>query len=695
MKRAFAVVALAATCAASAEDLFTTDRTTPITVEQVSRGQAAYAQACVLCHGATLEGTQFGPTLKGRDFQSRWRGRPHAAFSEKVRTTMPPGMLGSISTDVYADIEGYILQANASPARQSEGAGMMGPSERRDNDPGYRAAMQARKDKLAAIAPVTDAMLDQPAASDWLMWRRTYAGLGYSPLHRIDRSNVQRLRTAWSWVLPQSRNEITPLVHDGVMFVYSGTAIQALDAASGDLLWQYIRPTSGPQGFGASQGKGLAIYGDKLFAPTSDGHVIALDVHTGHLAWDQEVVPSGSGGLSLNSAPIVVKGTVIAGVSLGVSSPGGCFIIGLDAQTGKERWRFHTIARPGQPGGDSWNGAPVDERFGGGVWTAGSYDAQLGLVYFGVGNTYDTATLLAPRAGSATVSSNDGLYTDSTVALRPESGALAWYYQHQKRDVWDLDWVFEQSLVTLNVNGQPQKLVVTGGKTAMFDALDAASGKFVFSQDLGVQNLVTAVDPMTGEKRVSAALEPHAGKTALLCPNSVGARNWPATALNPQTGILFVPVLENCADYTYTPRDATQTSKGGVDIHFTARARPDQDGNFGRLVAVDLPKRDILWTHRQRIPYASAALATAGGLLFAGDVDRYFYAYDQKTGKALWRTRLDAAPESFPVTFEAAGRQYVAVVVGGGSPFGAASRSYVPDVMSPAAGTSLVVFELP
>jgi alcohol dehydrogenase (cytochrome c) len=409
------------------------------------------------------------------------------------------------------------------------------------------------------------------------------------------------------------------------------------------------------------------------------------------------VIPGGAagGGLALNSAPIVAKGTLIVGVSLGVASPGGCFIVGLDTDNGKERWRFHTIARPGQPGGDSWNGAPVEERFGGGVWTAGSYDPELGLVYFGVGNTYDTATLLEPHPGASAVSSNDALYTDSTLALRPDTGTLAWYYQHQKRDVWDLDWVFEQSLVTLPIDGHARKVVVTGGKTAMFDALDAATGAFVFSKDLGVQNLVTAVDPVTGAKAVNPALQPQAGKAALLCPNSVGARNWLATALNPQTHVLYVPILENCADYSYMPRSAAQTAKGGLDMHFSARSPLDHDGQFGRLVALDLRKRQVLWTHRQRIPFASAALATAGDLLFAGDVDRYFSAYDQATGKALWRTRLNAAAESFPVTFEANGRQYVAVVVGSGSPFGAASRAYVPEVTAPAAGVALVVFELP
>ena len=712
---AFAGITLTFATAASAESLFAGDPAARINTEQASRGQVAYSQSCLSCHGAALEGTQFGPPLAGTVFERHWRGGSRAMFAEKIRTTMPPGKLGSMSADTYSDIEAYILQANTTGATptsasasapsqsqaarrsESEAASMMGPMQRRDDDPLYLATVNSHKGKLAAITSVTDEMLAHPRASDWMMWRRTYDGLGYSPLRQINRSNVGHLRTAWSWVLPQSTNEITPLVHDGVIFVYSGAAVQALDASSGDLLWQYLRSVPGGAGFGASHGKSLAIYGDKLFTSTSDGHMIALDVRTGRVVWDQEVIPSGAagGGLALNSAPIVVKGTVILGVSLGVASPGGCFILALDAETGKERWRFHTIARPGQPGGESWNGAPLEERFGGGVWTAGSYDPELSLLYFGVGNTYDTATLLEPRPGAAGVSSNDGLYTDSTVALRPDTGALAWYYQHQKRDVWDLDWVFEQSLVSLPIDGHARKLVVTGGKTAMFDALDAATGAFVFSKDLGLQNLVTAVDPVTGEKTVNPALQPQPGKAELLCPNSVGARNWLATALNPLTHILYVPILENCADYTYAPRNAAQTAKGGLDMHFSARSPLNHDGNFGRLVAVDLQKRQILWAHRQRIPFASAALATAGELLFAGDVDRYFYAYDQTTGNVLWRTRLNAAAESFPVTFEANGRQYVAVVVGSGSPFGAASRAYVPEVTAPAAGVALVVFELP
>ena len=239
------------------------------------------------------------------------------------------------------------------------------------------------------------------------------------------------------------------------------------------------------------------------------------------------------------------------------------------------------------------------------------------------------------------------------------------------------------------------KVIVTGGKTALFDVLDAATGAFVFSSDLGVQNIVTAVDPHTGEKTTNPALEPEVGKPKLMCPNSIGARNWQSTALDPDTGVLFVPILENCADYTYSPGSAAQTAKGGIDIHFGARVPPNHDGNFGRLVALDLRKRKILWTHRQRLPLASSALATAGGLVFLGDVDRNFAAYDARTGNVLWQTRLSAPAESFPVTYAVNHQQYIAVVAGGGSPMGAASRAFVPEVTPPAAGVTLIVFAQP
>jgi alcohol dehydrogenase (cytochrome c) len=507
----------------------------------------------------------------------------------------------------------------------------------------------------------------------------------------------------WSLPLDPSTNEITPLVHDGVLFVYSGATLQAVDAGSGRPLWKYTHSSAGAAAGAAQYAAGqrgrlksIAIHGHALFMPTPDGHLLALDARSGRLLWDRAVSGGASfSGLTLSSGPLVARGVVIIGVSLGLTNQGGCFIVGLDAATGAERWRFHTIARPGTPGGDSWNGAPVAERFGGGVWTTGSYDPALNLVYFGIGNTYTTATLLRPRPGSPGVGANDGLYTNATVALRPETGELVWHYQHHRRDVWDQDWAFEQTLVTLGRGAAARRVVVTGGKTGVFEALDAATGSFLFALDTGLTNLFAAIDPRTGEKRTNPQLEPVAGQTLLLCPSNLGARNWPATVLDAASGVLFVPMIESCADFTYEPRGPAETARGGSDIRFSPRFRPDGDGNFGRMMALDLEGRRVRWTHRQRMPVAGSLLATAGGLLFMGDLGRNFSAFDQDSGALLWQVRLPAAAESNPITYAVGGRQYVAVVSGEGSHLGINNRRLIVELGAPKADLELIVFALP
>ncbi len=264
------------------------------------------------------------------------------------------------------------------------------------------------------------------------------------------------------------------------------------------------------------------------------------------------------------------------------------------------------------------------------------------------------------------------------------------------RDVWDLDWVFEQSLVDLNIDGKPRKLVLTGGKIALFDAVDRATGKYAFSRDMGLQNLVLGIDPKTGEKRLNPALAPEAGKSKFMCPSPLGARNWPATSVDPVAGVLYVPMVEFCTDYTYSPGTAAQTKAGGVDISFSGMLpRPGADGKFSRLTAMDLKSGKVLWTRRQRAPLASAMLTTAGGVVFAGDRDRYFRALDSRTGRVLWEARLDATPNAFPVTFTEGGEQYVAVAAGGGSSWDGATAAAGTEIINPAGGTTLWVFKLP
>jgi alcohol dehydrogenase (cytochrome c) len=677
-----------------------------ITVAQANRGKSVYDDNCASCHGANLDDGQFGPALRGTAFKGRWSGQSADALYSYISAKMPPSAAGGLTDKAYADAEAYILQANGVAPGGSELAPARTQydilaSRLSNQDAIYKSVMASREKLLADMTPVTDAMLQHSADGDWLLWRRTYQNISFSPLKQISKANARDLGVAWTLTLPQSANEITPLVHDGVLFVESGASIQALSATSGEQLWQYTR--SLPDGLHNGREariKYLGLHGTTLYAVTPDGHVIALDAKTGKLIWDHEVLTRDQGlhegevdgvAFHMNGGPLFVKGKLIVSTSLGINTGGGNFIIALDAATGNEAWRFHTVARPGDPGGDSWNGAPVEQRYGAGVWTSGSYDAERNLVYIGTGNTYDAGTLILPQARAG--ESKDALYTDSTLALDPDTGKLVWYHQHMNRDVWDLDWVFEQSLITLPVNGKPTDVVVTGGKTAIFDAMERSSGKYLFSRDLGLQNVVTSIDPTTGKENTNPDLEPGPGKSALLCPNSNGARNWPTSAYDPASFILYVPLTESCAEYSWEPRGADAVAAGGNDIRFNLRPRPDSDGKFGRIEAINLATGKVAWTHRQRTPLVSSLLATAGGVVFAASLDRSFAAFDAGSGEPLWSTELNSVGNSSPVTYSVAGEQYVAIVAGGGGPL-SSSSGLTPEIVGTAGGTTLWVFKL-
>jgi alcohol dehydrogenase (cytochrome c) len=679
------------------------------TAAQAARGKISYQGYCASCHGGNLDDGQFGPPVKGTVFRAQWHEQSAAALETFVATRMPPSGSVGLDSQAYADIDAYLLQQNGEPAGVSElvaarappstpgGAGARSRSGYSiglaNQDALYRQAEAANAATLAHVQPVSDAMLRDPPAADWLMWRRTYDSQGFSPLTQINRGNVAHLQVAWSLALPISTNEITPLVHDGVLFIESADTIEALDAASGRQLWQYVRalPASLHNGRAAHM-KAMAIYQDLLYAATADGHIVALDVHNGNVRWDHEVIATGEG-VTIDGGPIIVNGKVIMGVSLGVNTAGGDFIVGLDAHSGAQLWRFNTIAQPGQPGGDSWNGAPFNQRYGSGVWTAGSYDSDLNQVYFGTGNTYDVGTLLQPRDPPG--GSRDALYTDSTLALDPDTGKLDWFYQHFNGDVWDQDWVFEQTLLTLPIDGRAHRLLVTGGKLAIFDALDRDGGRYEFSKDAGLQSLVTRVDPHTGRKTFDPALTPIGGKNYLICPSTMGARNWPATSYDPSTDVLYVPLFENCMNFSWVPRPPAEVAAGGDDQRRATVPRPDSDGNFGRIEAINLRTGQIVWTHRQRAALASSMLASAGGVLFSGSHDRVFRAYDEATGQSLWQIGLDASPNSSPITYVAHGVQYVAVVAGGGGALDAGTGIVTPEIVAPTASTTLWVFRLP
>lgn len=605
-------------------------------------------------------------------------------------------MVSTLSRSLLAGIAASVLSSSAALAQAT-----VAPPIQPDAKTGE--ILKQRSDLLAAVTPVTDEVLHNPSPDDWLQYRRTYDLSGFSPLTQIDKNSVANLRPAWTWSLSTGTSETTPLVHDGVLFAYgNGDRLQALDATNGDLLWEYVRPAAAGV---AASGSGVikrnfAIYADKIFMASNDAHVVALDVKTGRVVWDKPVADPKLR-FQLTSGPLIVKNKVIQGVTgCGAAQPGGCYIVALDANTGAELWRFNTLARPGEPGGDSWNGLPVERRHGGSVWMTGSYDKDLNLVFFGTGNTYNWQSLVngAAPGNKAKNANKDGLYTNSTLALNPDTGKLVWHYQHLPTDVWDLDFPFEQQIVNVSVKGKPTKLVVTTGKMVITDGVDAATGKWVFSIDQGIQNIVKSIDPKTGKKTYDPMALPDltGARRNLQCPAGYGAKNWPANAYNPASKIVYITLAEVCGESL--PRQyksETEYTGGGQETRI-ARYQPGSDGNIGRIDAVNLETQKTVWSVRQRAPVTSAALATAGGLLFAGDSDRWFRAYDDATGKVLWEMRLNDAINSYPISYAVKGKQYIAVAAGFGGARIANLRQLTTEIQNPRGGSAVMwVFELP
>lgn len=672
------------------------------TSDQAASGEAAYASNCAACHGENLSDGEFGPPLTGRLFTQRWGGKSVDQLYIKTATTMPTTAPRSLGDETYANLIAYILGQNgvppgsdSLPADPDALSALQFPSYGETPSGGLSGGIvlppapgPATSNPLDDITPVTDAMLTDGPPGDWLSWRRTYDAHGYSPLKSVSRENVSDLRIAWTWALPAGPSPLTPLVHDGVIFAHGyGGIIQALDAITGDLLWQYSHWL--PAGVAVSRKRNIAMHGELLYLPTSDARVVALDVKSGEVVWSQ-LVGDVARDYHLTGGPLVAEGVVMIGTQ--GRAAGGNYIVGLNAATGEEAWRFYVIARPGEPGGESWNGLLLEARNGGSVWLPGTYDPELGLAYFSPAPTYDTGPLLdlVDEPGIT----NDALYTNSTLALDPETGELAWYFQHFPNDQWDLDWVFGRQLLALPVNGVEKTVIATAGKVAIYDLLEADTGRYVSSIDFGVQNLITGIDPETGEKQIDSALMPGQGQAAIVCPHPGGARNWIPGSYVPDTKTLFLPLMESCMDLTPVPEGETGNLSSGV--RWTIRPWPDSDGNYGRLQAVNMETRETVWKRRQRAPHVSGVLATAGGVVFAGDLDRYFAAYDQDDGAVLWRVRLNDIVHSAPISYAVKGRQYVAVTVGHGAGISVDRTPLVPEIRLPSnPGATLWVFELP
>jgi alcohol dehydrogenase (cytochrome c) len=516
----------------------------------------------------------------------------------------------------------------------------------------------------ADYTPVTDARLTNPEPQNWLMTRGRYQGWSYSDLDQINSTNVKSLTPVWSFSTGvDSGHEAPPIVNNGMMFVAAPySQVIALDAATGELIWRYKGKL--PEGFSAlhNTSRGVALYGDKVYFAPLDARLVALDAKTGKQAWEAKIEDWHTGYYT-TLAPLVVKGKVLVGVAGGEFGVRG-FVAAFDAETGKQAWKTYTVPGPGEPGSDTWQKADTYKRGGGSTWMTGTYDPQSNTVFWGAGNG-------SPWFGDQRP--GDNLYTASTIALDPETGKIKGHFQYTPNDSWDWDAMNAPMVVDFAKDGQDVKGLFTPSRNGYLYWLSRQSDGsigFVDAKAYVKQNVFTSIDPKSGRPSIDPAHKPGTGKKAEFCPSLWGGKDWPFEAYNPKTGMVYIPSNDNhCGIMEGKVQDYVAgqwwTGVAIPDIGFQV----DKNAAFyGEIQAIDINtgKRDWRVLYPSSMMWGSL-LTTGGDLVFGGGTnDRYFRAYDAKTGEQLWQFRTNSGIIAPPASFSVGGVQYIAVEAGYG-----------------------------
>jgi alcohol dehydrogenase (cytochrome c) len=600
-------------------------------------GEQLFSQNCAACHGDQALGGPGGPSLHNRTFR---RGGSDWAIFQTITLGIPNTAMSGrqLPRDDVWKLVSYLKRTIVAPPKD--------------------ATLHESTLAESSLIPVAQAELkvaeDNP--DEWLTYSGSYASHRHSRLDKINRQNVSQLRVEWVRQLATSaeRVETTPIVRGSMMFVTEPPSrVLALDATSGRILWEYSRdlPSRLPLCCGPVN-RGVAVLGNRVYFGTLDAHLIALDASTGELVWDVAVADS-SQGYSITGAPLTLEDMVVTGVGGGEFGIRG-FVDAYDAASGQRRWRFYTVPAVGEPGSDTWEN--ISKRAGGGpTWLSGSYDPELHLIYWGVGNpspNFDGNS----RKG-------DNLYSNSVVALDANSGKLRWYFQFTPHDMHDWDSVQIPVLVDAVVDGSKRKLLVFANRNAFYYVLDRINGQFLFGAPFVRQTWADGLDAK-GRPIVRPESAPsRAG--SVVYPSLTGGTNWWSPTYDAEAKLIYVPTVD----------------QGGVFYEWPNRPRGDEGfilGGFDTKVphedlvvavkALDVMTGRVRWQYSRRPRRAhgeivGGLMSTAGGLVFGGDLEEFF-ALDASTGAELWHFQTGGQIAAAPVTYEVAGHQYVAIAAG-------------------------------